>query len=276
MGTSSKGGQTTTQSTTNKPWNIDELKNVNQAAIDLVKKDVGYQPFQGPTYTPFSSQTLKGLQQTENLATNGSPITSGATSFLGSSLNGDYLNSNPYLMASLNKGADEIALRSNMSAAGAGRYGSGAAAKTTADSLSNYYNQGLMQNYENERGRQMQSAALAPTIEQLRYAPAQALMGVGSAYEGKTQQALDDAINRWNAYQSRPWEQLGRANSILTGSGALGGTQTTQAPGASPLAGILGGGMVGSSILGGLGGTAALGTGGLAIPAIGALLGGIF
>jgi hypothetical protein len=271
----SKGGQTTTQTAVTKPWNIDALKNVGQAATSMVKQDVGYKPFEGPTYTPFSGQTLQGLGQMEATATGGGGLGQPASSFLGSNINGDYLNSNPYLMQALAPGADAIKTRSDMSAAGAGRYGSGAAAKVTADSLSNYYSNALMQNYENERGRQMQSVGMAPAIDPMRYADAQRLMGVGSAYEGKTQQALDDAMQRWNAYEARPWEQLGRLNSILTGAGALGGTQTTQAPGASPAAGILGGGMAGAGILGSMGGMAALGPLGLGLPLGGALLGGL-
>jgi hypothetical protein len=274
----SKGGQTTTQTQTSKPWNIDALKNVGNAAVGMVKQDIGYKPFEDPTYTPFSGQTLQGLGQMEATATGGGGLGQPASSFLGSNINGDYLNSNPYLMQALAPGADAIKTRSDMSAAGAGRYGSGAAAKVTADSLSNYYSNALMQNYENERGRQMQSVGMAPAIDPMRYADAQRLMGVGSAYEGKSQQALDDAMQRWNAYEARPWEQLGRLNSILTGAGALGGTQTTQAPGASPIAGILGGGMAGGSILGGLGNAGMFGAGGalagLGGPAALGLLGG--
>jgi hypothetical protein len=270
-----KSGQTTTQSTTTKPWNIEQLRGVGRGAERLVKRDVGYKPFEDPTYTPFSGQTQQGLNQTEAIAKAGSPITNNAVSVLGNTIKGDYLNGNPYLMASLDRGADEITKRSNMAAAGAGRYGSGAAAEVTADSLGDYYKSALMQNYGDERNRQMQAMQLAPTINDMRYGDARTLMGVGQAYEGKTQEALNDSIAKWNAYQARPWEQLGRLNSIATGAGALGGTSVTAQPGASPLAGILGGGMAGGSILGSLGGMAALGPFGAALPIGGALLGGL-
>jgi hypothetical protein len=516
MGGSSKGGQTTTQSTTTKPWNIEQLRGVGRGAERLVKRDVGYKPFEDPTYIPFSSQTQQGLNQTEAIARSPQPLIGGSQNYLGSILGqngmssqmtqamqplervssgqnaidggmygsvygkaqgptasaglsdvaggqrgintgmfgnaysqsqaptassslggiaagaqnvgtgnfqdiyassggptasnqylrdtaaGANLSGNPYLMASLNRGADEIALRSNMSAAGAGRYGSGAAAKTTADSLSNYYNTALMQNYDTERSRQMQAAGqidttnqaqlqgrlgaaqglaniqnqnignqmgaagqmdqarnaqiqnqinaaqgyagaegqnisnmigasgqmdqarmaqlqsqlnaaqgytgvqgqnignqmnaanmqaglygqgldrgmqglgMAGAINDLQYAPSRALMGVGQAYEGKAGEVLGDSIQRWNAYQARPWEQIGRLNSILTGAGALGGTAVTQQPAASPLAGILGGGMAGASILGSLGGMGATGGLGALLPIGGAALGGLW
>jgi hypothetical protein len=271
-----KSGQTTTQSTTTKPWNIEQLRGVGRGAERLVKRDIGYKPFEDPTYVPFSNQTQQGLNQTEAIAKAGSPITENAVSVLGNTIKGDYLNGNPYLMASLDRGANEIAKRSNMSAAGAGRYGSGAAAEVTADSLGDYYKSALMQNYDSERQRQMQAMTLAPTINDMRYGDARTLMGVGQAYEGKAGEALGDSINRWNAYQARPWEQLGRLNSIATGAGALGGTAVTQQPAASPLAGILGGGMAGASILGSLGGIGATGGLGALLPIGGAALGGIW
>jgi hypothetical protein len=271
-----KSGQTTTQSTTTKPWNINQLRGVGRAAERMVGRDVGYKPYEDPTYVPFSNQTQQGLNQTEAIAKAGSPITENAVSVLGNTIKGDYLNGNPYLMASLDRGANEIAKRSNMSAAGAGRYGSGAAAEVTADSLGDYYKSALSQNYDQERQRQMQAMTLAPTINDMRYGDARTLMGVGQAYEGKTGEALNDSISRWNAYQARPWEQLGRLNSILTGAGALGGTSVTQQPAASPLAGILGGGMAGASILGSLGGMGATGGLGALLPIGGAALGGIW
>jgi hypothetical protein len=273
MGSSSKGG-TTTSSTTTKPWNIEQLRGVGRAAERMVKRDVGYKPFEDPTYVPFSGQTQQGLNQTEAIAKAGSPITENAVSVLGKTINGDYLNGNPYLMDSLTRGADEITKRSNMSAAGAGRYGSGAAAEVTADSLGDYYKSALMQNYDSERGRQMQAMTLAPTINDMRYGDARTLMGVGQAYEGKAGEVLGDSMQRWNAYQARPWEQLGRLNSIATGAGQLGGTAIQQQPASSPLAGILGGGMAGAGILGNLA-KAGVSTGGwgVGLPIAGGLLG---
>lgn len=363
--------QTTTQNS--KPWNKGQLKHVDEAAQSLYKRDVGYNPFPDATYTPYSTQTLQGLQQAENMARAGSPIISNASSYLTDSLGnqgmtsallgsmqpmrdvgsgnlsvsgqnysdilsrairpvgmesleatarGDYLSGSPYLMDALQRGAGEIQTRAGLGAAGAGRYGSGAAGRAAGDAIGDYYRQALQGNYEAERGRQMQAsglmqgllgtqlnaaqglagveganianrlnasgqeagllgqglqrnlqaAALAPTTDAARYNDANMLREVGAAYEGKSMEQLQDEINRYNALQARDWEQLQRYAGIVQGTGALGTTSTTTQPGPSTGQSLLGGGLLGASMLKTLGGTAALGPFGLALPVGGALL----
>lgn len=377
-GGSSKGGdQTVTQTT--KPWNADALGAIGKGASYLLSHDIGFKPFEGPTYTPYSSQTLAGLQQTENLAKQGNASIGAANDFVGDmtknggmssgllgamkpfqdvssgaqSINsgnyadiygraqqpsassqyltetaqGKYLDGNPYLMGALDRGASEIASRSKMAAAAGGRYGSGAAAQTTANAVGDYYRPALMQNYENERGRMMsaagqidqanqgllgqqlgaaqgmagveganianrvnaasqeagmwnqglnrglQSAALAPTLDAARYNDANRLMGVGQAYDAKTQEALNDAMSKWDAWQNRPWNMLNAASGIANGAASYGGSSSQTSPGRSPLLGGASGALAGGGLYSLLGGSAALGPWGLGLPALGGLLG---
>ena len=374
-----KGDNDQTVTNVNTPWNADALKALGKGASYLLRKDIGFRPFEGPTYTPFSDQTLKGLNMTEKIARQGNEAIGQANDFAGSMMSnggmsggllsamkpfqdvssgatriggqnygdiygraqgqsasdqylrdtaaGKYLDGNPYLMGALDRGASEIATRSKMAAAGSGRYGSGAAARTTADAIGDYYRPAMMQNYENERGRMMQAAgqidsanqgllgqqlaaaqgmagveganianrvnaasqetgllnqglnrglqtmAMLPQLNDMRYDDARRLMGVGQAYEGKTQEALNDAIAKWDAYQNRPWNMLNAATAIASGTAGYGGSQSQTSPGTSPYVGAMGGAMGGAGLLGMLGGTAALGPWGWGLPLAGGLLG---
>lgn len=273
-----------------------------------------------------SGQNAIGTQNYQNLYGQAQQPTN-ASQNLATTAAGGYLGGSPYLMDALQRGAQDIQMRSGTAAAGAGRYGSGLAAQGAANALGDYYRQALQSNYDAERSRQLQasgqidsanqgllgmglsaaqglsgvqganitnqlnasnteaglynqglqralqSASLAPTLDQARYNDANALMTVGGQYENKTNQALQDAINRWNSYQQLPYQQLNAYNSILQGTGALGQSSTTTQPGASTLATTIGGGAAGAGLLGMLGGTAALGPLGWALPVGGALLG---
>ncbi len=122
-----------------------------------------------PTY---STDTTQGLDRLSNLATTPNNIqTTLPTHIAGAgqaydtgggvltgSARGDYLEGNPYLDSVLQSGATRIADRVNSSMAGAGRYGSGAHTGILTDRLGDYYNRALMDNYNRERGYQMDSA----------------------------------------------------------------------------------------------------------------------
>lgn len=375
-GTGGKSGQTVKSS---EPWNSDQLKQSANAAQWLLKNDVGYRPYADPTYTPFSQQTLQGLNQTQNIAKSGNSGIGSANSFLGnmtanngmsSEMNsamdpfrrvasgqdhinggnyqsvyndaggpsyseqnlgdyasGKYLNgeANPYFEASLNRGMNDIQNRSTGAAIQAGRYGSGMAARTTADALGDFQTQNRQQEWARQQGnmlqansmmdaarqagfgtrlsaaegvagteganianrvnaatqqtgllnsglqRGLQSAALAPTLDAARYNDANKLMGVGQAYEGKTQEQINDAMARFNAYEARPWEQVSRYNQLINGQTGAFGTQTQ--PGTSPIQQGISGAAAGAGLLGSLGGTAALGPLGYGLPIAGGLLG---
>ena len=345
-----KGGATIKNT---KPWNANDLKNSSNFANYLMRSDQGFKPYGGPTYTPFSQETLSGLQGMQDLASqgpgqgviNGNGFLSDMTASNGLSQGllgamqpmqavasgqnsidqGNYQDlwnqsqgptsasqnlqgiasgqerENPWLMDSLQKGAEAIALRSGTGAAGAGRYGSAAAAAGTAGMLGDYYAKPLAQAYENNSNRMLQanaqidaaeqarlagmgnaaqgiagvqganianqvnaanmqsgllnqglnrglaSAQLAPALQSAMYDPYQRMLGVGAAYEDKTQQGIDQAVNNWNAWQQRRWNMLSAYNAIVQGQGSLGSqvNQQTQRP--SGLLGAIGGAAQGAS-----------------------------
>lgn len=133
----------------------------------------------------------------------------------------------------------------------------------------NFLNMGL--------NRGMTAAQLAPMLREAEYGDAQKLLGIGAAYEDKTQQGIDSAIDLWNKQQAWPWEQLMRANAIFSGMGGFGGSQV-QSGGNNSAASILGGAMGGLGLYGQLAKYGIMGANpwlGLGMGGLGALAGGL-
>jgi hypothetical protein len=263
-----KGGGGSTQSSTQTvtPWS-----GVQPFLTDYLQK--GQQqygtPFQynsGDQIAPFSPEQQYGLAMTTQRAINGSPVVNAAQQNALGTLNGDYMNpdSNPWLKNTVDTALNDVTGRVN-SQFGNSNFGSSAnqelLTRNLADTASNIYSQ----NYQNERNRQMQDQALAPTLGQTDYTDAQALLGVGGARQGLAQQYLDQANGLYNNYIGYPQAQLDAyGNVIRTGMG-VGSSSTSTSPNpnqSSPLAGALGGAATGFS-LGGPWGAAAGGLLGL-------------
>jgi len=182
---------------------------------------------------------------------------------------------NPYLqnVASAAQSAIQPGLDSSFAASGRGA--SGAHYSELAKQMSNAVAPLAFQNYENERGRQMQAAQMAPGQAGQDYADLAMLGQVGGQREGLAQQQMADQIARFNFGQQEP---SSRINDYMRNiSGQYGGTQTTTTPLTSnSLLSGLGGAGIGASIGRGIGGES--GFGGLssgAISGIGAGLGGL-
>lgn len=143
-----------------------------------------------------------------------------------------------------------------------------------ANSLSDVMNQNLqrqlqasgqLQQYDTARQAQrLQALGLAPSVRQSMYADAGMLGQVGTAFENKAAQELNDRLQRFRFSQQAPWDALGRYSGIVSGLGNLGGTQTQTGPQQStnPLMGAIGGF---SGAAGALGGLSALGKTGAAL-----------
>lgn len=264
---------TTTQTnepwSVSKPW----LSQAMQEAGYLYQNDLGFKPWMGATQAALNPLSTQALDWTKQLAQGGSSLIDntfgGLSQMMGqgglsdevrSSLEpfmatarGDFLKSpNPYLSDMLTNQGNQIKNQVASTMSGAGRYGSGAHADIMSRAISESTLPILAQNYENERGRQLSAAqgltdtytggldrmlrgsAMAPSIEALRYDPASRLGAVGDFYGARDQYDLNSLIERWNQAESRPWDQLGRANAIFTGIGQMGGTGTTVKPVTGP------------------------------------------
>lgn len=227
----------------------------------------GPQFYPGQTVVPFAPQTEQALDLTSQRALNGSSVGNSAQGYATSALQGNFLpgsaGGNPYLDATFDLAARRSQNQLASEFAGSGR-NIGAAMPARADQLNDLATSIYGGAYDAERGRQQQSAFLAPQLAQLDYQDLAALEGVGGRIEDLSGQYIDDAARRFDFQQNAP--QMNLDNYLARISGAFpGGTSTQSTPtsrnrGAGALGGAASGAAVGSSfgpygaLIGGIGG----------------------
>lgn len=275
------GGKSETTTSNSAPWAEAQpyLKAGLSDAQKLYSQGIGGQTYTGSAVVPMSKQTTEANRNTEWLANNAfAPLqnnfrTVAATTQDGG-LNdlqrmsvdrlkpmaqGEMMNGNPYLDEMIAKNARDMGDAINLSASGAGRYGSGAHQDLLARNIGDMATTARANNYNTERGY-MQDAisSLFSAGQQQRQniyggadamtnafgaamAPAEALSGVGAQYEDLYGRQLQDQIRLFEASQNAPWEQLARMNAIASGSGSLGGSSTSVSRSDQGAGGVLGG-----------------------------------
>ena len=193
----------------------------------------GPQYYGDSTVTPFGTDTTAAMDMFRNTAMQGSGVPQAATGQLQSTLQGDYLNSNPYLDAMYNSAAERLTENYQEAVApsvgarfdSAGRYGSGLyenalenSQQSLGDSLAMLAGNVYGQDYQNERTNQIRAAGLAPSVSPLGYYDASQLLNIGELQDQKAQQFLSDDVNRFNFNQNRPYDNLGRYMGYLGGN----------------------------------------------------------
>lgn len=122
----------------------------------------------------------------------------------------------------------------------------GLAMRGTQEALANANAQTMMDAYGKGLGAQQGALGMAPSIMGMGMAPMDIMGQVGQYNQGIDQTALDADMARWNYNQNLPWENLGRYSNIV--SQAPWGSSSTQEGGtSSPVAGAIGGGLLGYS-----------------------------
>lgn len=239
--------QTITQtSQTSDPWSGAQpaMSQALSGAMSLYNLDRGYIPYSGSTLSPLDPNLDQGIGAQANIAKDyirGTPGVQAARTLGQQQIESQGLSpqmqallgqvqgqNNPYLEGVINR---QVA-QSNAAASGMGRYGSGAhdaaIAQAIAPTLAQDYARRQQMQQDILTGglqRAGQWSQLMPTLDEAQYAPAERLAAAGQFYQSRQQAALDDYINRYNATQAWPWEQVARLNAIATGSGGLGGTK---------------------------------------------------
>jgi len=218
------------------------------------------QYFPGQSYVGFSPETESSLKMTADRAMGGSPTRNAGNQLATKTLQGDFLGGNPYLDAVYNRGARSVTDQFNKSVmpsinstfAAAGRYGSnnqkemmGQAQDNLSRTLSEMAADVYAPAYEAERGRQMQTMSLAPSLASADYMDAQQLGSVGAQRESLAEAALTDQMSRFYAQQDEPVNAVQRYLSLLNGN--YGGTQS-QPIYRNRAAGALGGGLAGAQM----------------------------
>lgn len=227
-------------------------------------------PYTGNRVSGFSNPTNAGLNMIQARAQTGSPVNTAASGLTADTLQGDYLNSNPYLDQTYDRAASAItrnfreatAPGIDSAAINAGRYGSNAwgnlrdsANDQLGRSLEGLSSNLYGQNYDQERTRQMAALGLAPSIANQDYADATKMLGAGSVMEGKQDQYNAAAQDYYNEGQNKYYNDLQRFMGLIGGNYGQSGTGTSQQPmyGGSTLGNVASGAMLGGSMGGGWG-----------------------
>lgn len=253
------GNDTTVQS--NEPWKAQQgpLKNIYSQAGQLYNSgDLGALGSQSP-------YTLQAQQMTADRAMGGGyGLNDQAAGQLGNTIQGNYLSgSNPYLQGAIEYGQQPVIDQWNEQIApgidasfamggGAGALGSGAYAAarnrgedTLARNLSGAATQAAYQNYGDERTRQQQAVALAPSMEQAGYFNAGQLGQVGSMQDQRAQMEAEQRARALQQYTSLITQTPMYSTSTMTGPSQGGGWGDTAAQGVGAAA------LVGSMFMGG-------------------------
>lgn len=257
-GGGSSGNTTTVQKSD--PWAEQKpylTYGFDQAKRQYTSDTPSYYP--GSTVSPLSDTTKTAIGLQSARALNGSPLQSATNSQLSKTINGDYLNSNPYLDANFNAGADSIKSNYwnavngiNSGFSGSGRYGSGAqqfatnqAQDTLNSGLGDLYNKTYYNNYATERGNQMNAMGMAPAMINQDYTDISKLSDAGAALDAWNQAITDADVNKWNYNQNLPANKLGQYMNLV--QGGYGNTQTTMTPtsGSNALGNVMGAGLLG-------------------------------
>lgn len=266
-----------------------------------------FTPYSGSTVVPFDQRTTQSLNQQQAIANGPQPLI-GATQqgILGNLQNnginptaqagidglqgyarGDYINGgSPQFNRALDFQSQQTADDVNRQFSGMGRYGSGDHAGVLASQIGNQRDNAMQQEIARQQGLQqsaagqligagqggnanmLQAAALAPTADQMQYAPSERLAQIGSQYEDLAGRNMQDTLEKYQGNQQAPLQNLQAYSDFLNGVSRNYGTTTQVAPKANTgiAGGILGGALTGGKIGSGIPG---LGSG------FGALGGGI-
>lgn len=260
----SKGDTNTKTKTTTEPWSGVKpyLISGYKDAQSLYNQGApGYYP--GQTVAPMSSYSKQALDSMAQRAAYGSNLTRSAQAQLQKTINGDYLNGNPYLSKAIDTAVRPVreafsgevmpGIDSNFSAAG--RYGSGLqgaayndANDTLARQIGDIGTNMSYQNYGDERQRQIQAMLFAPEMASQDYRDISMLGQAGAGYDQYNQNLINADMAKYNYNQNAQWNMLNDYIGLL--NGATGGSTTTSQPqqGVGPVTGALGGALSGASL----------------------------
>lgn len=110
-----------------------------------------------------------------------------------------------------------------------------------------------------QQQNQLRGAALAPSVDQAGYLPAQMVGAVGGQRDAMSQAQIDALMQQHYEAADGPFNNLQRYSQLAMGYGGQGGSQSMTQPGASMGSRVAGAGMTG---LGAYGALAGMGAGG--------------
>lgn len=262
-----KGGSspqpTSTTTTSSEPWGKQKpyLERGFEEAQRLYESDKP-QYFPGSTVTPYAAQTERALGLREGLVDDSGSLINLAENELGKTLRGEYLGpQSPVYRDMLDATLATYAPGIDTGFASSGRFGS----PLHAEALGRGIATGMSPYVSGERERMYGATAGAYPVSQYG---ADILGSVGAARESKSQEELQEEIDRFNFGQTIDSLKLREYMGAISPSYGQTVTSRESKPvyGANPWMGALGGAGTGASIGGSVGGPWGAG--------IGAALGG--
>jgi hypothetical protein len=210
-------------------------------AINLGQQ--GYAPYSGQRFAGLNSAQGNAIGMTADRAMNGSPEMAAGSNTLTNTLNGGFLNGSPHLQSQIDQGAQSLtrnyqnaANSTDATMARSGAFGGSAwqqaqqgNARELASTLGNLENNVRFNNYNMERGNQMQALGLAPTYGNQAYQDASQLMKAGQVLQDQQQQGLDYNYQQFQEQQNLPYKQLAAMSGVFGSN--LGSTSTTNQTG---------------------------------------------
>ena len=232
--------------------------------------------YAGQRVADLSPQTYDAMDLITQTAMNSSPDVLAGRGAVADIAGGRYLNANPYLSPQYTNAvigdtagnmarafaqgtaADTAAAANQQGAYGGSAYNQKQAmnAQGLAQSVGQMANQYQLanqqlgaNNYNTGIGQMLGAAQLAPQGQQMDLQAGQALAGVGDMQRSYSQQLLDSLYNTWQGGQMQPYQNLDiMGNALSRASGGIAGGYTSaqqqSGGGFSPIAGLLGGGLM--------------------------------
>jgi hypothetical protein len=224
--------------------------------------DTPYQAYGGQRVAGMTDWQQQGLQAQAQRGMSGSPTMNAANNTLTNTINGGYLNGNPYLDQQVGNAQNDLVKSWNnvqkpawdTAMQRSGSFGNSGVMQANASGQDT-----LQQNlgristdmrgaaYNQERGYQNSALGLAPSYAQNDYNDINALQSAGKAYQTQNQAQLDSGYQQYMDAQNYPQKQLDTFGNAL---GKLNwGTQSSSTqPGASTGAQVAGGAVTGAAL----------------------------
>jgi hypothetical protein len=226
------GGSDTTTTTNFPDWAVPYAQNYQAFASQVANQP--YQAYGGQTVAQLNPYQTAGYDAMSSRAMQGSPVSDAASSSLTDTLNGKYLNSNPYLDQIVKQSQNDVVSRMDQLSARSGSFGNTGGYETTARTLGDLSANIRGQDYANERNRQVSALGYAPSIANQDYTDAQQLLAAGQGYQAQDQRNLTDQYNRFQEAQNYPQQQLatlGKGLGLNFGSTTTGPSSNGMAQG---------------------------------------------
>jgi len=220
-----------------------------------------YQQYQGQMVAGFNPYQQQGLDAMAQRAYNGSPVMGAANQQLQDTIQGKSLGGNPYLQQQIDAAQGDVTRQWNNVAKPSwdtamqksGSFGNEGVAQANQMAQSDMQrNLGLIDtnlranNYNTERGYQMQATGMAPQFANQDYTDINNLIGAGQQYQNQQQTELTNQYNQFQQARQYPAQQLDIMGNALARQYGQQGSQTT--PGPSGAATAIGGTLTGAAL----------------------------